>query len=167
MLFSTMAGELWGLQSKPLQRMGPAQPWLLRAVSSQGLDISEHGEFTASLDTCSHVWPLSQGRKNMGISLSVTSIHHLFSHGWEESVSAFPTPRSQAAEASSEAFPKSEFLPEFGLENTVSYCLQESIRDLRRTIALVITSTTLPKLGRKSGHSCHSLLPSGVWTSTD
>lgn len=94
MLFSTMAVELWGLRSKPLQRMGPAQHWFFRAMSHQGLSISEHGEFTASLDPCSHLTTVPGG-KHLRISLSATSIHSLFSHCWEESVSAFPAPVRQ------------------------------------------------------------------------
>lgn len=67
LIFSPVAVELWGLQSKPLQGMGPAQHWLLRAMSSQALSISEHGEYKASLDPCSYHW----GEKNLSITLQL------------------------------------------------------------------------------------------------
>lgn len=73
----------------------------------------------------------------------------------------------QAAEASSEVSPRVSLPLRLAWKTPFPYCLHESIRDLRRTISLVITSTILPKLGRKPGCSCHSLLPSSAWTSAD
>lgn len=105
LMFSPVAVELWGLQSKPLQRMGPAQHWLLRAMSSQALSISEHGEYKASLDPCSYHW----GEK-IWVSLCNFYSHSLLS-GLRRVCLCLPYP-SQAAEASSEIFPKSEFFSE-------------------------------------------------------
>lgn len=182
MLLPTMVVELWGLQSKPLHRTGPAHSWLLRAVSSQGLNTCEDGHFTASLRPPSHVWPLSLGEKNSEYlpfcnlypqplisllctaekSLALPSLHPLsgsWSQQWGlpwEWVSPWASPLETPSV--SPVFPGST---------------QESIRDSGRTISLGCSKNAaaispwllFPSQVGEAG--CSSLLTLGAWASAD
>lgn len=97
-----------GAVRSPVQTIagdGASSARLLRAMSSQALSISEHGEYKASLDPCSYHW----GEK-IWVSLCNFYSHSLLS-GLRRVCLCLPYP-SQAAEASSEIFPKSEFFSE-------------------------------------------------------
>lgn len=50
MWLPVMVVELWGLQSKTQHRTGPVQSWMFRAVPSQILNLSNDGDFKASLE---------------------------------------------------------------------------------------------------------------------
>lgn len=59
-----------------MQRTASALSWLLGAVSSQSMNVSEDKDFTASLASYSHVWSLLLEKKKY-LSLS---IHRISSH---------------------------------------------------------------------------------------
>lgn len=173
MLFSMMMVELWGLQSKQLRRTGPAPSWLLWAVSSQGLSISKDRDLTTSLGPCSHVWPLSLGKtKSECLPFCNSYPQPLISlpcTAEEASGSAFSTPSVRQLKAAVRTLLRVSFSP------GSTECFPSASRKhtgvnqrLQEDHFFGLSPWLLfPSQAGKAGRSCHSLLTSGAWTSTD
>lgn len=176
-----MVVELWGLHSKPLHKTGPALSSLLKAVSSQGLNTFEDGDFTTSSGPRFHVWTFSLGGEIWVapfLQLVSTVSHLIAMFCWEESGSAFSIPSIRQLKPADGSSWEWVSLWVSSLETLSAPPVspggtRESIRDCERTIWAVPKTLLLhhPNYSSQTRWekqvTAGSLLTSGAWTSTD